>query len=95
MQMGKTLARATLFFTIVCATSFTDLGSSLSTRVAVADVIETQLPLVPSCTRLGDNLINNRFIESVAVVGLAGTALTLFSRPESERNLASNCIPGS
>ena len=95
MQMGKTLARKILFFTIICTASLTDLGSPLSTRVAVADVIETQLSPVPSCTRLGDNLINNQFIESAAVVGLAGTALTLLSKPESERNLASHCTPQS
>jgi hypothetical protein len=93
MQMGKTLVRTTLFFAIVCAASLIDPGSPLSTRVAEADVLETQLPAVPSCTRLGDNLINNRLIESAAVVGLAGTALTLFSKPQSERILASHCMP--
>lgn len=95
MQIGKTLVRTTLLFAIVCAASLIDPGSPLSTRVAVAGVIETQLPPVPSCTRLGDNLINNRLIESAAVVGLAGTALTLFSRPQNQRNLAGHCMPAS
>ena len=95
IQMAKKLVRTTLFFAIVCAAFLIDLGSPLSTKVAEADVIETQLPAPSICLRLGDNLINNRLIESAAVVGLAGTALTLLSKSESEINLASHCTPQS
>ena len=93
--MAKKTLRTTLFFAIVCAASLIDSGSPLSSNVAEADVIRTQLPPPLKCILLGDNLINNRLIESAAVVGLAGTALTLFGNPESERNLASHCTPKS
>ena len=95
MQMAKKLARTILFFAIVCTASLIDLGSPLSTKVAEADVIGSQLPPPSSCIRLGDNLVNNRLIESAAVVGLAGTSLTLISKPQSERNLVSHCTPES
>ena len=89
--MVKKLVRTTLFFAIVCSVSLIDLGSPLSTKVAEADIIGTQLPAPSICIRLGDNLINNRLIESAAVVGLAGTGLSMFNKPESERNLGSHC----
>ena len=95
IQMAKKLVRTTLFFAIVCAASLIDSGSPLSSKVAEADVIGAQLPAPSICLRLGDNLINNRLIESAAVVGLAGTGLSLFSKPESERNLSSHCTPES
>ena len=91
MQMAKNLVRTTILFAIVCTASLADLGSPLSTKVAGADVIGNQLPRPSTCIRLGDNLINNRLIESAAVVGLAGTGLSLFTKPESERNLARHC----
>ena len=93
--MVKKLVRTALFLVIVCAAYLIDSGSSLSSNVAEADVIRTQLPPPPKCTLLGNNLINNRLIESAAVVGLAGTALTLLSKSESEINLSSECTPES
>ena len=93
MQMDKKFVR-TLFFAIVCTASLIGLGLPLSTKVAEAEFLNKTIPPA-SCTRLGDNLINNQFIESAAVVGMAGTALTLLSKPESERNLASHCTPES
>ena len=93
IQMVKKLVRTTLFFAIVCAASLIDSGSPFSSNVAEADVIRTQLPPQPKCILLGDRLINNQLIESAFVVGLAGTALTLLSKPRSERNLASHCTP--
>ncbi len=95
IQMAKKLVRTTLFFAIVCTVLLIALGSPLSSKVAEADVIGAQLPAPSICLRLGDNLINNRLIESAAVVGLAGTGLSLFSKPESERNLSSHCTPES
>ena len=95
VQMAKKLVRTVLFFVIVCTANLIDLGSPLNTRVAEADVTGTQLLSASTCTRLGDNLINNRLIESAAVVGLAGTALTLLSKSESEINLGSHCLPES
>ena len=93
--MAKKLLRTALFLVIVCAASLIDSGSPLSSNVAEADVIRTQLLPPPKCILLGDNLINNRLIESAAVVGLAGTALTLLGKPKSEKNLANHCTPES
>ncbi len=93
--MAKKLVRTTLFFAIVSTVLLIELGSPLSSKVAEAGVIGPQLPAPSICIRLGDNLINNRLIESAAVVGLAGTGLSLFNKPESERNLASHCTPES
>ena len=73
IQMAKKSVRTTLFFVIVCTAYLIDLGSPLSTKVAEANVIGTQLLPSSTCILLGDNLINNRLIESAAVVGLAGT----------------------
>ena len=95
IQMAKKLVRTPLFFAIVCTVLLIALGSPLSSKVAEAGFIGTQLPAPLICLRLGDNLINNRLIESAAVVGLAGTALTLLSKSESEINLASHCTPES
>ena len=78
---------------IVCTVLLIALGSPLSSKIAEADVIGAQLPAPSICLRLGDNLINNRLIKSAAVVGLAGTGLPLFNKPESERILASHCTP--
>ena len=93
--MAKKIVRTACLLVIVCAAYLIDSGSSLSSNVAEADVIRTQLPPQPKCILLGDRLINNQLIESAAVVGLAGTALTLLGKSESERNLASHCTPES
>jgi hypothetical protein len=78
---------------VLCTVLLIAVGSPLSSKIVEADVIGAQLPAPSICLRLGDNLINNRLIESAAVVGLAGTGLSLFNKPESERILASHCTP--
>lgn len=92
---GRLTTVKTHVLAIVCTVLLIALGSPLSSKIAEADVIGAQLPAPSICLRLGDNLINNRLIKSAAVVGLAGTGLTLFNKPESERILASHCTPES
>jgi len=90
---GRLTTVKTHILAIVCTVLLIALGSPLSSKIAEADVIGAQLPAPSICLRLGDNLINNRLIESAAVVGLAGIGLPLFNKPESERFLASHCTP--
>lgn len=90
MQMGKKIARAGFVFIVVCTALILALGVSLSTLSAETGIVEPKLP-ASTCISLGDKLISNQFIESAAVVGLAGTALTLFSKPDSQRSLDANC----
>ena len=90
---GRLTTVKTHILAIVCTVLLIALGSPLSSKIAEVDVIGAQLPAPSICLRLGDNLINNRLIESAAVVGLAGTGLPLFNKPESERILASHCTP--
>ena len=92
---GRLTTVKTHILAIVCTVLLIALGSPLSSKIVEADVIGAQLPAPSICLRLGDNLINNRLIESAAVVGLAGTGLSLFNKPESERILASHCSPES
>jgi hypothetical protein len=92
---GRLTTVKTHILAIVCTVLLIALGSPLSSKIAEVDVIGAQLPAPSICLRLGDNLINNRLIESAAVVGLAGTGLPLFNKPERERILASHCSPES
>ena len=92
---GRLTTVKTRILAIVCTVFLIALGSPLSSKIAEADVIGAQLPAPSICLRLGDSLINNRLSKSAAVVGLAGTGLPLFNKPESERILASHCSPES
>ncbi len=91
MQMGKKVVRAGVFFIVICSAFTLGVGIPVSTLNAETGIVEPELS-VPTCISLGNNQIRYQFIESAAVVGLAGTALTLFSKPETQRSLAANCI---
>ena len=91
MRMGKKVARVGISLVIVCTAFMLAIGIPSSSIKAQSNSVAIKSQ-PPSCVALGDNLISNQFIESAAVVGLAGTALTLFSKPETQRSLAADCI---